>query len=82
MKHRPYEQRLDDMDIASKVSKMWRGLSVEQKKTLMTLAALEKNDAQCNKLTDDLQNVDVKKVIDIDDIDDGKYLFQLTNLAM
>ncbi|XP_036369724.1 uncharacterized protein LOC118768054 [Octopus sinensis] len=72
MKHRPYEQRLDDMDIASKVSKMWRGLSAEQKKTLMTLAALEKNDAQCSKLTDDLQNVDVKKVIDIDDIDDAQ----------
>ncbi|CAI9741317.1 Hypothetical predicted protein [Octopus vulgaris] len=72
MKHRPYEQRLDDMDIASKVSKMWRGLSAEQKKTLMTLAALEKNDVQCSKLTDDLQNVDVKKVIDIDDIDDAQ----------
>ena len=52
---------------------MWSNLPAEEKSMLVAMAALEKKESHNIKLTDDLRNLDVKKVLDIDDIDDGKY---------
>lgn len=64
---------LDNSDLARKVSRMWSSLPAEEKNMLVAMAALEKKESHEIKLTDDLRNLDVKKVLDIDDIDDGKY---------